>query len=612
MSLPTHDPIPAPYRVAAIQFEPAMFAKAANIEKLLALCEEAAANGARLIVTPEMATTGYCWASRAEVAPEVEPIPGPTTDRFAALAARRDCWIVVSLPEVAPETGVYYNSAVLIGPNGIEGLYRKTHSYISEPKWAKDGDLGLPIFETPLGRIALTICMDACYPETTRIPAVNGADVICFPTNWLSEKAPSPSWIARALESGVWFISANRWGVERGVQFDGGSCVIAPDGAIQAALDVGDGIVYGEIDVARARDKRPRPGRSDDLRADRRPELYGNLTLNAYLWNAREFHGLYDLRPLPEGRRSRVAVAQFAPAPGDVAANLERIDAALAESGAELLVAPELSVTGPVADRGEAERLAEPIDGPIVARLREIATRHGAFVVAGLAERDGADLFNTAALVGPEGLVGRYRKTHLADEDRAWATAGDDGLPTFDLPVGRIGLLIGYDALFPETARSLALDGADLIACPSLLDWPAVQPWGATAIPLPPYLEAGPTADHFHLWRERGRENNTYIAFANGAAPWMGWSGVFGAAPEDEPRQEAVIAEAAPGAATLTIDTTNLDARSTTNPVRAKDLVRMRMPIWYDPLQAPAAGRAAAAADAREMAAAGAGATGRA
>ncbi|HET7093423.1 MAG TPA: nitrilase-related carbon-nitrogen hydrolase, partial [Thermomicrobiales bacterium] len=370
--------------------------------------------------------------------------------------------------------------------------------------------------------------------------------------------------------------------------------------------------VYGEVDIARARDKRPRPSRAENLLADRRPELYGNLTLNAYLWNAREFHGLYDLRPLPEGRRSRVAVAQFAPAAGDIAANLAQIEAALTESGAELLVAPELSVTGPVADRAAAERLAEPMSGPIVARLREIAARHRAFVVGGLIERDGADLFNTAALVGPAGLVGRYRKTHLADEDRAWAAPGDGGLPTFDLPVGRIGLLIGYDALFPEAARSLALDGADLIACPSLLDWPRVQPWGATAIPLPPFLDAGPTADHFHLWRERGRENNTYIAFANGAAPWMGWSGVFGAAPEDEPRQEAVIAGAAPGVAALTIDTTNLDARSTTNPVRAKDLVRMRMPIWYDPLQAPASGRAAATADAREPVAAGAGSTARA
>jgi predicted amidohydrolase len=203
---------PAPYQAAVIQFEPRVFAKEANLVALLRLTEEAATGGAKLIVTPEMATTGYCWASREEIASEVEPIPGPTTARFAEIAARYGCWIVVGLPEVDPQTGVFYNTAVLIGPDGPLGRYRKTHAYISEPKWAKDGDLGLPVFETPLGRIAMTICMDACYPETARVPALAGADVICFPTNWLTEKSPSPSWMARAAENGVYFLAANRYG----------------------------------------------------------------------------------------------------------------------------------------------------------------------------------------------------------------------------------------------------------------------------------------------------------------------------------------------------------------------------------------------------------------
>jgi predicted amidohydrolase len=155
-----------------------------------------------LIVHPEMATTGYCWASRAEIAPFVEPIPGPTTDRFAEIAARYRCFIVVGVPEIEPSTGIFYNSAALIGPDGLVGKYRKTHSYISEPKWAKDGDLGLPVFDTEIGRIAITICMDAAFPETGRVPALNRADVICFPTNWLSEICPAPSWMARNLFPG--------------------------------------------------------------------------------------------------------------------------------------------------------------------------------------------------------------------------------------------------------------------------------------------------------------------------------------------------------------------------------------------------------------------------
>ncbi len=243
------------YRVAAIQYESTLGEKEKNVTDLLRLVEEAAQHEARLIVVPEMATTGYCWESRAEIAPHVEPIPGPTTDRFQQLAASYGCLIAMSLPEVDPATNVYYNSMALIGPEGVIGRYRKIHSYISEPRWARDGDLGMPVWETPLGRLAGLICMDAEYFETARILALHHADVLLFPTNWLDEKSPSSWWMARAFENGVYFIAANRYGLERGVQFSGGSCILNPDGSIQAYLDNGEGIVYGEVDLSRCRNK---------------------------------------------------------------------------------------------------------------------------------------------------------------------------------------------------------------------------------------------------------------------------------------------------------------------------------------------------------------------
>jgi predicted amidohydrolase len=582
MTLPGIAPTPPPYRVVAIQFEPALFQKEANLDALLRLTDEAAAGGARLIVTPEMSTTGYCWASREEVAGDVEPVPGPTTRRFGEIAAHYDCWIVIGMAEVEPETGVFYNSAVLVGPEGPAGLYRKTHAFVSEPKWAKDGDLGLPVFETPLGRIAMTICMDAVYPETARVPALAGADVICFPTNWVYEKSPSPSWMARAAENGVYFIAANRHGEERGVQFSGGSAVIDPDGSVQSALDAGNGIIWGWIDVARARDKRPLPGRPEDLFADRRPETYGAITLSTYLWNPRDFHGLYGIRPLPEERRSRVAVVQFSPAAGELDVNFERVAGETTALGAiDLVVFPELTVTGPVGDRETAERIADTIPGRISERLGAVAERSGAYLVAGLVERDAetGNLFNSAVLVGPEGFVGTYRKLHLTAEDRSWATPGNLGLPTFDIPLGRVGILIGYDTLFPEAARALAIDGADIIACPSLVTWPPVLPYGETAIPMPQHVETGPTGAHFHLWRERERENNAHVLFANGAAPWMGWSGCFAAVLETEPRVESLVRGDSEGTAVLEIDTYGA--------CRSKDVVGMRIPIWYDAMQAP-------------------------
>src|SRR5438105_6394914 len=127
----TPSPVYSSYRAAAIQYEPTLGEKEKNVCELLRLVEEAAKHEARLIVLPEMATTGYCWESRAEVAPHVEPIPGPTTERFQQLATRYGCYIVVSLAEVDPTTDVYYNSMALLGPDGLVGTYRKIHSYIS-------------------------------------------------------------------------------------------------------------------------------------------------------------------------------------------------------------------------------------------------------------------------------------------------------------------------------------------------------------------------------------------------------------------------------------------------------------------------------------------------
>lgn len=212
------------YRVAAIQFEPLLGATAENIARLLEITETAAQGGARLIVLPEMVTTGCCWYNRDEIRPHVEPIPGPTTEAFKEVARRYDCYIVVGMPEVAPRIGNFYNSAALVGPTGVVGVYRKTHSFAADLKWAKNGDLGLPVWDTPLGRIGILICMDAGYFEPARLLALRGADVLCFPTNWLGEQSPGPAWSTRAWENGCYLIAANRYGLERGIQLSGGSC----------------------------------------------------------------------------------------------------------------------------------------------------------------------------------------------------------------------------------------------------------------------------------------------------------------------------------------------------------------------------------------------------
>src|SRR5437016_8271446 len=189
-------PLSNRYRVAAIQYEPEQGEKEKNVADLLRLVEEAARHDARLIVLPEMATTGYCWESRTEVAPHVEPVPGPTTGRFQRLATQYACYIAISMPEVDPATNVYYNCMVLIGPDGIIGTYRKIHSYISEPRWARDGDVGMPVWETHLSRLAGLICMAGGSFEEARILPLHHSHALLSPPNLLDEEAKSPRCIS--------------------------------------------------------------------------------------------------------------------------------------------------------------------------------------------------------------------------------------------------------------------------------------------------------------------------------------------------------------------------------------------------------------------------------
>jgi len=586
------------YRVAAIQYEPMLGEKEKNMGDLLRLVEEAAQHDARLIVLPEMVTTGYCWESRAEIAPHVESIPGPTTERFQRIATMYDCFIAIGLAEVDPATDVYYNSLALLGPEGLVGTYRKIHSYIAEPRWARDGDLGFPVWETPLGRLAGIICMDAEYFEAGRLAALRGADVLLFPTNWLDEKCPSQWWITRAFENGVYLIAANRYGLERGVQFSGGSCILNPDGSIQHYLDNGEGIVYGEVDLDRSRNKSWGHVEEEpvgDRLAERQPREYTTLVNNSYLWEPLRYHGLYELGALPPGQLSCVAFAQIDlqtyftspsladPGPGGqslaealglLRGTVETLIHDHSPTRPDVLVLPELMLPGPVPHtRGNDEEAitahfqagAIVVPGPETGALVELAGEFQISLVLGVAERvnGGSEprFYNTVLLIDPEGVYGIYRKLHLTRRDRRWASVGDLGLPAFDTPVGRIGLATGYDTLFPETMRILAGKGTDLVCAPALLNFPDAIGLEETSIPYGPQIvPQGYDPLHFLIWRVRAAEHNVYLALANWSGQYdeiraNGNSGVFSPACSSYPWAEVIAEAGESGLMMMTIDT---------------------------------------------------------
>ena len=567
------------YKVAAIQYEPTQFDKEKNINNLVKLCEEAAKSGAKLIVTPEMGTSGYCFLNRSEIKNLVEKIPGPTTKQFEKIANKHSCFIVIGLPEVDEDTKLYYNSAVLIGPNGIIGKHRKSHSYIAEPKWSAPGQEHL-VFETDIGKIGILICMDIHFIETARLIALQDADIIIHISNWLGERTPAPYWISRAFENSCYLIESNRWGLERTVQFSGGSCVINPDGTIASVIDKGDGIAYANIDISWAREKKVL---NEKIFNDRRPEMYLNLPTDPYLWNPLDFFNLYGLNPLPKGKKSLVSIVQMS-SNKDSKKNLENIfkylDKAKSEKS-ELVVFPELILTGHL----NKNKSAVEKDDPKILELAKYANKNHMYIYFGFAEKKDKEYFNSSMLLGPEGILGIYRKVHLNKEDRAWASEGNEW-KFVDTKIGRIGMLIGYDSVFPESARCLGLYGCDIVLCSSAQKGVFTHGHKGSKIrqnyPIP--MNADP--NHWNHFRIRGGENNIYFLFSNISDRknnYLGKSGIFGPDPFKFPREESLIHQNE-DLTHLEIDTSNLDTNYPTNVVRDKFMMSMRQPQHYIPL----------------------------
>ncbi|MGO6900428.1 nitrilase family protein, partial [Rhizobium ruizarguesonis] len=223
--------------VATVQFEPIVGDRAGNLAAIERLAKAAKAQGAEIVVLPELADSGYSFRDGDEVAALAGPVPGgPSAETLCRLAKELGLYIVSGVAEQDGDR--FYNSALLCGPEGYIGKYRKLHLWNNENRLFRKGDLGLPVFDLPFGRIGIAICYDGWFPETFRQLALAGAELVCVPTNWvpmagaesIAEPMANILHKAAAHTNGLYIVCADRIGVERGQSFIGRSLIVGPQG----------------------------------------------------------------------------------------------------------------------------------------------------------------------------------------------------------------------------------------------------------------------------------------------------------------------------------------------------------------------------------------------
>jgi deaminated glutathione amidase len=433
----------SPVRVAAVQFAVGLDLPG-NLRTCLRMVDLAAAEGASIIVLPEFCNRLSWYTSRDDARRHACAPDGPFLAAIAARAAAHRAHIKINVT-LAGGDGRVTVASLLYGPAGtLLGRSDKLTLMGAEGDHLDPGLAAGPVIATPHGRLGMYACMEGVTSDVPRDLAVRGAQVLLNSLNSFATDEASLHVPVRAAENRVWTVAANKVGpllpaallpaiAERlGVPPElldgaGESQIVAPDGTVVAkGPRTGEAVVVADIDPSLA-DRKTRPD-GTDLFAARRPRLYA---------------------PITETPRPRAA------APGD-----EKVDVAAvrspdlvrpaADAGAELIVLPELAF-GSEADAGAVVReLTGALQG---------TTAHAVTSV-----RAGAA--HAAYLVNADGLVGSQPQLHASARHSGWATEYGERLGVFTLPWGRLALVTGDDALYPEVFRLAAIADADAVAVP--------------------------------------------------------------------------------------------------------------------------------------------------
>jgi len=285
----------APHTVTLALVQMAMHRdKASNVAKARAAVADAARRGAQIVVLPELFASPYfCQVQDPDLFELAEPVPGPTSEAIAAAAKEHHVAVVTPLFE-RRAAGIYHNSLVVYGPDGTAlGMYRKMHipddPLFYEKYYFTPGDLGFVTVPTPFATLGPLICWDQWYPEAARVSALQGAQILCYPTAiaWHpKEKARCgaeqlAAWQtiqrSHAIANGVFVAAVNRVGHEGpadgGLEFWGHSFAADPFGVVLAEAGEGEETLVVPLDLSRQEEVR----RNWPFLRDRRIDAYGGI-----------------------------------------------------------------------------------------------------------------------------------------------------------------------------------------------------------------------------------------------------------------------------------------------------------------------------------------------
>lgn len=269
-------------KIAVCQVSARVGERAENRERLDSVIRNAASNGANVVVIPELANTGYSFASREELAEFAELPDGPTLSGWHELAQELDIVLVGGFAEASLD-GNFYNSSAIVDTTGVRAVYRKAHLWGIESDIFEPGNDLPPVVNTTHGRIGLMVCYDVEFPEWVREVSLRGAELLCCPVNWPLLPHPAeekPSEVikvqAQASMNRIFIAIADRSLPDRDQEWTGGSIIVDPDGFPLTELRAGsDGIFYADVDLSLAREKDI--SAHNNVITDRRLDLYKHI-----------------------------------------------------------------------------------------------------------------------------------------------------------------------------------------------------------------------------------------------------------------------------------------------------------------------------------------------